>query len=145
MTRKQNQEYWAIQKIKDAAQRRHADAVINLKSKVNSNKESATSFFAVAGPYGAKDVLMTAAGVSSVNANHLISELTSEESVIVFSIIGSILAGDPLPAQETKLILIAQTIVLGYQLSSLEEAPHDPASAFNLQVQGDGSVVVADL
>mgnify|MGYP003640440719 CR=1 FL=1 len=142
---KEEREYANLQNRKDVLQARLSSGVTSIKNKVNSSRNSATNFFSVAAESGTRDLLMSAAGIISCNVNHLLSEVTPEEAVAIYTTLGVLSGGGGIPAgTEPRVGLLATLILAGYQVSSLPESPYSTASSFDLQVQGDGSVVVGD-
>lgn len=138
-------QYWSLQEQKDKAEARFAAAITSIKELVNSSITQARRFFGTAGEDGARDVLMSASAVASANENHLLSHLEPDEAVSVFQVIGALKAGAAPPeGTPAKLVLLGQLIAIGHQLSALPESPHSMASAFDLQIQADGSVVVEE-
>ncbi len=125
---------------------RFINAILSIKNRINSLKAKATLYFGFAGTNGARDVLMSAASISCANENRMLAGLTPAESVSAFAAIAA-LAADETPDAGTsaKVLLIAQRIALGHQLSNLSDASYDIASNFDLQIQTNGSVVVDDL
>lgn len=141
----QERDYARLQDRIDREQKRFAGAVTSIKNMINSSRQSAEGFFSVAGESGCRDVLFSGSAIASANENHLISNLTPQESLGVFQVIGTLAAGGEVPPETPlKLVLLGQLIALGHQLSLLEGAPHSVDSAFDLQPQSDGSILVAD-
>ena len=137
--------YATLQDRKDSAELRFATAATSIKRFVNSSYEQARAFFDVAKEDGARDVLLSGSAIASANENHLLSNLEPAEALGVVQVIEALSQGQEPPADTPqKLLLLGQLIVIGHQLSSLPDAPHDTASNFDLQIQADGSVVVEE-
>ena len=121
-------------------------SILAIKNQVNATKAKAVEFFGIAGTSGARDVLLSAASISYANENRLVSTLTAAESIIVFTALAALQADQtPDVATPEKLLLIAQRIAVGYQLSNISTAPHEIASGYDYQIQSDGSVTVDDI
>ncbi|MDB4317765.1 hypothetical protein N9973_00545 [bacterium] len=146
MTSKERK-YARLQDRKDAAEKRFENATTSIKQTVNSSFSEATDFFEVAREAGVTNILMSASAVSSANEHRLLRNLTPDEGVAVYAALGALMQGKPVPeGTPQKIALLAQIIGLGYQLSSLPtEDLISPTSSFDLQIQPDGSVKVAEL
>ena len=146
MNRKKESTYWKLQERKTRAEESFAVAVTSIKNQVNGSRANAEDFFSEAKEDGTRDVLMSASAVASANENLLLSKLTPSEAVNVFAVIGALKQGQAAPEETpAKIKLLAQLIIVGYQLSALpEEGVISTDAAFELQPQPDGSVVVGD-